>query len=172
MGRLYIALGGAAILMVLLISSATNGMLSRIPNCPGGDGLPWLEFLCGAAWAGWFYLNGGFDHLAWLEMFLVRPETEIRFVSFVENQMNSWADAHPGGEGACQRATEAIDVAASKRPTGAGLWTQFTEWAPGRCWSCASAGTPYLGPATMRLRMPFCWNPGRTCSIRPYPAIG
>jgi hypothetical protein len=67
--------------------------------------------LCLAGWAGWFYLQGGFDYLIWLTQVPTRPAAELRFVSSVQDAADRWQDEQLAGDAACRRATGAIEAA-------------------------------------------------------------
>jgi hypothetical protein len=112
MARVYIILGGAVILMMLLIASATNGLISRVPDMSRRAKFALAGALGLAGWCGWFYLNGGFGYLTWRYTVPSRPGSEIEFVSLVESEMKHWADAHLGSATACQHATDALEARA------------------------------------------------------------
>jgi hypothetical protein len=94
----------------VLIGSASHGLISRVPDMSRKGKLALAGSLCLAEWAGWFYLNGGFDYLMWRYAVSSQPRSEIEFVSLVQYEMSQWADAHPGSAVACQHATKALEA--------------------------------------------------------------
>jgi hypothetical protein len=112
MGRLYVIVGVAVILMVMLISSASHGFISRVPDWSRKGKLALAGALCLAGAAGWFYLNGGFDYLMWRFTVASRPDSQIAFVSLVQSEMSRWDDARPASAAACRHATESLEARA------------------------------------------------------------
>jgi hypothetical protein len=91
MGRLYLAVGLAIVLMVALISFASSGVANRITDLSGKGKLFLVGLLCLALWAGWFYYEGGVDHLLWLHNVPARPVGEREFVSLTERALQAWS---------------------------------------------------------------------------------
>ncbi len=110
MARLVVMALLAGLVAAAAISSASTGLISRIPDMSRKAQLALVGMLCLAGWAGWFYMEGGFDYLMWLRHVPPRPAAEIRFVSAVQDAMNRWVGDQPGGETACRRATTAIEA--------------------------------------------------------------
>jgi hypothetical protein len=112
MGRIILLSIMAVFVGAAILSSASSGMVSRIPDLPRTGKLALVGLLCLAGWAGWFYLQGGFDYLLWLTEVPARPAAELQFVSSVQDAADRWSDEQSGGAAACRRATAAIEAAA------------------------------------------------------------
>ena len=91
MGRLYLAVGLAVVLMVALISFASSGVASRITDLSRKGQLFLVGLLCLALWGGWYYHEGGFGYLLWLHDVPARPVDEREFVSLTERALHAWS---------------------------------------------------------------------------------
>ncbi len=129
MARLVVAALLALLIGAAAVSSATSGLISQIPDMSRKAQLALVGLLCLAVWAGWFYIEGGFDYLMWLRQVPPRPAAEIRFVSAAQDAMDRWVDGQPGDDAACRRATTAIEAQAEPATDWAG--TVYTAYRVG-----------------------------------------
>jgi hypothetical protein len=112
MARLLVLAILAALLATAAISSASTGLLSRIPDMSGTRKIAFVGILCLVGLAGWRYWEGDFDYLIWLRSIPDRPATEVGFVSLVQDALNRWTDEQSPNEAACRQATTAIEAPA------------------------------------------------------------
>lgn len=113
MSRIAIVGVLAALLAAGVISSASSGLISQIPEMSRKAQLALVGLVCLTGWAAWFYFQGGFDYLMWLHAVPPRPAAETRFVALAEDATDRWADEQAGGDAACRRASAAIAVQAA-----------------------------------------------------------
>ena len=115
MGRGLIAVVLIVVITIVLIASASSGIVSRLFDMPR-RGLLVLAGIVGlVVCALWFYLNGDIDAALWQHNAPARPSDETEFVSRVEAAMAEYAAAaDPGERGRyCLRRTAELEKLAS-----------------------------------------------------------
>ncbi len=66
----------AALLAAGVISSASSGLISQIPEMSRKAQLALVGLVCLAGWAAWFYFQGGFDYLMWRQAVPPVPQSK------------------------------------------------------------------------------------------------
>lgn len=112
MSPLFVVALLALLIGAATITSASSGLISQIPELPRKVQFGLVGMLCLAAWAIWFYFDGGFDYLMWRQAIPARPATETRFVTLVQDAVGRWADGQSGDDTACRAATAALEAEA------------------------------------------------------------
>ena len=121
MGRLYLAVGLAIVLMVALVSFASSRAVDRIADLSRKGRLFLVGLLCLALWGGWYYYEGGFGYLLWLHDVPARPVDEREFVSLTERALEAWSAEQDPRERDRKCLVQTREIAAAA--TQVGDWT-------------------------------------------------
>ncbi len=91
MTRIILASGFFLLMMILIISSLSHGVLSRLGHLTRREAAGLMCVICLGSASAWLFFSGEFDYLLWLYDMPARPADEKAFVEQVERSRAAWS---------------------------------------------------------------------------------